>query len=143
MSGQIPVVIVEISHTDITTLRFVNHYTDVTSNGNVYTAYPFMVELPTDLKNQLPYATITIDNVDRGVVDEIRALTGPPNITISVILVSTPDVLEAGPYEMTLKSVDYDEFTITGKIGEDDNLRETYPKDRITPNNFPGLYSGV
>ncbi len=141
--AEVPLVIIEISHDDISTLRFVNNYTNVTSNGNVYTAYPFSIDRPSDLEDKLPQVTLTIDNVSRSIVDEIRTLTGAPDIDISVILASDPDTLEAGPYEMKLRKVDYNELTITGKLSELDVFRETYPGDNYSPTNFPGLFSGV
>ena len=141
--AEVPLVIIEISHADITTLRFVNNYTNVTSNGNVYTAYPFDINLPSDVEEKLPQVTLTIDNISRSIVDEIRTLTGAPDIDISVILASDPDKLEAGPYEMKLREVGYNAFTITGTISELDIFHETYPGDNYSPTNFQGLFAGV
>ena len=40
-------ILLEIAHTDMSaTLRFVNNTEDVVSNGDTYTAFPFLIDFP-------------------------------------------------------------------------------------------------
>ena len=143
-TSEVFLVLLEIYHADIgppTTLYFVNNYEDVSSGGNTYTGFPFAINLPADLDNQLPTVQLQIDNIDRSIIAAIRGLSGPPTITIKVVLASSPDTIEAGPFEMTLRRIDYDAFTITGTLEVEDILNEPYPGDMFSPANFPGLFT--
>jgi hypothetical protein len=143
-TSEVFLILLDVYHADIgppTTLRFVNNYTDIVSNGNTYIAYPFQITIPSDLEDALPRVQLTIDNVDRSIMQEIRSLTSAPDISISVILASDPDTIEAGPFETKLRNVDYDASTITGDLQSDDILNEPYPGVAFTPGNFPGLFT--
>lgn len=135
-------ILFDFYHADMTpdTLRFVNNYTDVVSNGETYTAYPFSLTIPSDLEDSLPRIQLTIDNVSRLIMDEIRLLTSAPDISIYVILASDPDTIEAGPFETKLRNVSYDANAITGDLQSQDILNEPYPGVFYTPANFPGLF---
>ena len=143
-TSEVFLVLLEIYHADIgppTTLYFVNNYEDVVSNGNTYTGFPFGINLPADIDDRLPEVQLSIDNIDRSIISEIRGLSGPPTITLKVILASTPNTIEAGPFDLTLRRVDYDAYTITGTLEVEDILNEPYPGDAFTPQNFPGLFT--
>ncbi len=94
-TGEVYLVLLEIDHTTLgTPLRFVNNDADVTSGGNVYTAYPFMPVLPDDQDSREPTAEIRIDNVSRELIDEIRSIADPLTMTLSVVLESSPSTIE-------------------------------------------------
>ena len=139
-SGEVFLALLSIAHADITTLRFVADSQDVTSNGHVYTAYPFDVRWPAELEDQPPRTKIAIDNVDRAIVDEIRSLTGAPDISLSIVLASDPDVIEYGPIEGKLRIVAWNFGMINGDIEVEDLLNEGYPGTAITPQTAPGLF---
>ena len=139
-TGEVFHALLVISHADITTLRFVANTENVTSNGNVYTAYPFDIRLPQEREDQPPQVPLIIDNVDRAIVDEIRTLSGPPDITLSMVLASDPDTVEYGPVAAKLRNVDWNMGTITGDLQVEDFLNEGYPAYAFTPQTAPGLF---
>ena len=140
-TDQVFLVILEINHSSLAQpIRVVNNTQDVTSNGNAYIGFPFDIELPGDFEEALPTVNLTICNVDRQIVQAIRTLTGPPTITMSVILASQPDSLQAGPYVMTLREASYDAMAVSGSIMTEDVLNEAYPGDSFTPGIAPGLF---
>jgi len=135
--------LLEISHDDIgppTSLYFVNNYEDIYSNGQTYTGWPFEIHLPGDFDDQLPSIQLSIGNVAREIVDEIRTLNTAPDITLSVVLASSPNTVEAGPFEMKLRNVNYDAMVISGDLQGEDILNEPFPGHFYTPGNFPGLF---
>ena len=134
----LPLLVIE--DPDITTIRVVDNEEDITSNGDVYTAFPFQISLPPDSSDGGFSVRLTICNVDRTIIDEIRTLTRSPTITLSIILASDPDTIEAGPIEMTLGKVDWDALVIIGTLQTEDILNEPYPGEFFTPNLFPGLF---
>lgn len=121
-------------------LRFVSNITSVTSRGNVYSAWPFEIALPGEFDDQLPVVQIRIDNVDRQIMEGIRALTSAPTITLEIVLASTPDTVEAGPFGFTLKAADYDALYIAGTLAFEDTLNEPWPRFIFTPTVAPGLF---
>jgi hypothetical protein len=140
-TGEAFLVLLSISHPDMETpIRLANNYSDVVSNGETYIGFPFGIALPGDSDENLPQTQIAIDNVDQRVIQAIRELSGPPTMTISVVLADTPGVIEAGPFAMTLREVNYDDQVITATVAYEDVLNEPYPGDFFTPANFPGLF---
>lgn len=140
-TDQIYLILVVINHASLAQpIRVVNNFSNITSNGNEYIGCPFDLELPGDSEEALPGASIIICNVDRQIVQAVRSVTGPPTITISVILASSPNTVEAGPYSMILREANYDTMSVSGNIVSEDVLNESYPGDSFTPGNFPGLF---
>jgi hypothetical protein len=140
-TDQIYLVCLEINHASLAQpIRVVNNYSNITSGGNEYIGFPFDIELPQDFEDALPNVNIAICNVDRQIVYAIRSLTGPPTITMFVVLASSPNTIEAGPYTMTLRSANYDAMAVSGTIVPEIVADEAFPGDYFTPGNFPGLF---
>ena len=91
-TDQVFLVLLVINHSSLAApIRVVNNYENVTHNGNTFVGFPFDLELPGDFEDALPSVKLTICNVDRQIVYAIRTLTGPPTITIKVVLASAPE----------------------------------------------------
>jgi hypothetical protein len=130
-----------ISHADLTQpIRLVADGQNQTSRGNTFIAYPFSIDIPDETGDQPPTPRLTIDNVAEDILVAIRALSSAPTITLEVVLSGSLDTVEAGPFALSLLSVDYDALTITGQLGSEDMLNESFPGDAYTPANFPGLF---
>jgi len=141
-TNQVFLVIVEITHTDLVTpLRFVNNNVDITSNGNVYTACAFNFTPPADEDGTIKNTQIIIDNVDRSITQVIRALVGPPSLSISIILADNPNDIEVGPWEFILRNVTYNISTIGGDLIYLNYLLDYFSPIVYNANNFPGLYA--
>jgi len=120
-------------------LRLVNNNASVTSRGNVYLAFPFDVDFPGQDEQSPGEARITIDNIDRSIVNLVRSIIAPPSVTMEVVLASSLDVVEAAFLNMTLRNVSYNSKTVTGYLRFEDIVVEpvTYA---MTPERFPGLF---
>ncbi len=139
-SDQVLLVLVTFSHPGITTVRVVNNTQDVISRGQTYIGFPFEPELPEDLSDQLPDAQIRFSNVDRRLVDQLRSAPTPLMVMMEVILASTPDVVEVGPFEFELRRHQITETDIVLTMGYEPILDEPYPAERFTPQLFPQLF---
>jgi hypothetical protein len=138
---QVFLLLLTIAHADLAeTIRVAHNSQDVVSRGETYLAYPFRIELPADRDDQVAQVQLSIDNVDRQIVQAVRSLSGSPSVTLEVVLASSPDLLEAGPFEFSLLDAGYDALTVTGTLGYEDVLNEPYPGDSFTPNLFPGMF---
>jgi hypothetical protein len=56
------------------------------------------------------------------------------------VLADTPDMVEAGPFAMTLSEADYDAGQVTGILVFEDILSEPFPGDSFIPSTHPGLF---
>jgi hypothetical protein len=121
-------------------LRFVNNNESVTSRGDVYLAFPFDIEFPGQDEENPGEARLVIDNIDRSIVNFIRTIFTPPVVSIEVVLASSPDTVEAGFYNMTLRNVSYDAKAVSGLLKFEDIVIEPVTF-AMTPERFPGQFS--
>lgn len=109
--------------------------------AGVYQPYPFAIVLPSQLEDQTPQAKVTIDNTDLQVNQALQSLSGLPSVTVEVVLASQPDVVEAGPFNFSLDSVNATADTIEGTLGfEDDIFAQQSPAQSYFPTNSTGLF---
>ncbi|MEN6538923.1 MAG: DUF1833 family protein [Mizugakiibacter sp.] len=139
-TGEVFLVCVRIAHPDISTIRIVNNTQAITRTDGVYQPYPIRARLPDQRDDQIPQVQLIVDNVDRSVLEAIRTISGVPTVTLEVVLASSPNTIEAGPFEFDLLGATYDALVITGTLGyEDDLLSQPIPALTYTPTNSPGL----
>lgn len=140
-TSEVYLVLLEIDHANLgTPLRFVNNSENVTSNSNLYTAFPFAVVLPDDQESREPRAEIRIDNISREIIDEVRSLSTYPTMTLSVILASSPNTIEWGPLEFITQGANYDANTITFSLVYSVFAEEPFPYRVFDTINFPGMF---
>lgn len=131
-----------IAHDDISpSIRVVNNTENITSNGNVFTAFPFDIQLPDAREQGVPRARLTIDNVSREIAQSIRAITTAATITIEIIRAADPDTIELTWAAMTLKNVKWDMFKMTGDLLFEAIEVEPFPAGQMSPANAPGLFA--
>ena len=107
-----------------------------------YQPFPFKLHLPDDDDSKIPQVTITIDNIDRSITEAIRTVPGLPIVEFFVVLASSPNTIEVGPFNFSLLSANYNALTITGTLGyEEDFLNQQVPGDLYTPTNSPALFA--
>ena len=136
--------LVTIAHDNIVggPLRFVQDLQDLTSNGNVYTAFPFQITLPSESDEGPAKVRLVIDNIDRSIMQTIRSLapTSPPSVSVDLVVASQPDTIEVSMPNMTLRNVSGDAFTIEGDLNVDEDDLIPFPEGIITPQDFPGAF---
>lgn len=121
-------------------IRVVNDRQDLYSRGARYVAYPFELALPGDDGETVARVTIRIDNVDRRIVEALRTATGLPRATIEVVRRAAPDVVEAGPFSMTIAEARADALTVEAECVFEDVLDAAFPAGQYTPADYPGLF---
>lgn len=139
-SGEVFHQLLTLSHPSITTVRVVDNTEDVDSRGNTYTAFPFSLSLPADATERLPVAELTLSNVDRRLIDEVRSISGPITATLEIVTSTTPDTVEVGPFVFDIISVRFNKETLTATLAYEPILAEPYPADSFDPQHFPGLF---
>ncbi len=139
-TGEVWLALLTIAHASIATIRLVNNTKDVVSGGNIYTAFPFQVTIPPEHPDRTPEVFLTVDAVDRSIVDAIRAIPAEPTCTLNIVLASALDTPEAGPFAFTMYDAGGDVQTIESRLGYERVLTAPYPADVFTPSLFPGLF---
>jgi len=140
-TGEVFLLLLTITHASMAApIRVVNDLVNHTSNGDLYTAFPFQIQLPDEHEEQPPRMRLSIDNVDRTIVASLRRLTSPPTVQLDVCLASQPDVIEASFPGFLLQSVGYDHVVVEGDLTLDDIITEPFPEGSFTPQHFAGLF---
>lgn len=132
--------LLEISHpTELPTpLRFVNNTEPVVRLGETWNPYWFDVTLPSEDADQLPKVTLTLENIEREILDALRALESPLDVKLYVVT-SADETMVVGPVEFVWRDTQYDATTIQGSLEGEDTLNQRWPKDEFVPSKFPGL----
>lgn len=138
--SDLPLALLTVDHPDISpAVHVVNALDDITSVGQLYTAYPFDLELPSSPERGPPRARVRIDNVSGEIVEALRAAASPPTVTLQVVLQATPDTIEREHRDFRLTGVSWDAMSVEGDLTREDLMREPYPFLTFSPAEFRGL----
>lgn len=138
-TSEVYIVLLTIDHAS-GTIYLTSDSVDTISNGNTFLPLPFDLNLPSMQDGQISEAELTIDNVDRQLIAEIRTQNVPLEVSLDVVLFSDPDTALVSFTEFSLRNISYDEISISGRLTMEDYLVEPFPKDRMTAQFFPGLF---
>jgi hypothetical protein len=140
-TGDGPLVCVTITHPDLAEpIYVINDIKPVTRDGHDFLALPFRITLPDERKDQLPEATLELDNVERSVGQAILALATKPSITVEIVRIKSKVTVEQGPWSMKLVSCTINRLVIQGRLGMPGILTEPYPGNTYNPATFPQLF---
>lgn len=130
-----------IEHATLTTpVRLVRDRVNLVRAAGTFLAFPFEITFPDQRDDQLPSVELRLDNVDRTISAAIEALTSEPTVTVEVVPLDDPNTVEAGPFVLTLRNINYDASSIRGQLAFEDVLNEPFPEGTFTPKDFPGIF---
>lgn len=133
--------LIEIHDSDSgNTIRVCNNSEDITSNGNVFVAYPFDFVFPDDDDRSAPSCKIVIDNVDQIIGFSIRHLTKSPNVRMMLVLADAPDTIEVDFPYFKFMSFNYNRLTVEGTVSIENFTSEPFPGDIFAPSTTPGVF---
>lgn len=133
--------LVTIDHSSLgSPIRICNNNVDIVSNGNTFIGFPFSIQPPTD-SEQASSASLTISNVSRKITRAIENMDTSPVLTLSLVLASTPNTIEVNFAGFTFTDVSWDANSIRATISQAVYWQEPYPRKRVTPRKFPGLFA--
>lgn len=141
-TGECFLVLLELSHPNMAVpIRVTSDSVSTFSQASTFQAFPFQISMPADTDDAPPRVELAIDAIDRSIIQAVRSLSGAP-LTVRqwIVLASTPDTVEAGPFEFDLREVEYDAFEVRGSLRYTDLAAEPYPSDEFSPSNTPGIF---
>jgi len=112
----------------------------IESNGETFIFMPFEIWLPRDDKTGTVSAKLSIQNIDRRIVETARSVTQPVNVKMQCVLASDPDTIEIEFDNFQLSNVKYDVMSVEGDLTLNYWGLEPFPSWNFTPSNFPGLF---
>lgn len=141
-TAEVFLICMRITHSSfLVPIRIVNNTQEVVRTDGIYQPFPFSLILPQDTEDQIPSVTVQFDNIDNSITDAIRTISGRPAVSFDVVLASSPNTVEAGPYNFIIMNSQYDAKTVTCTLGfEEDILNQSVPKGVYNPSNSPGLF---
>ena len=142
-TGEVFAVLLDIGEGQLgATIRITNAGADLVSGGNTYFWCPFEFILPDD-DDAVRTARVRVDNVDRQILAAIRSYAGGDaklKISARVVLASSPNTVESGPYDFVAGVFNYDASTIEAQLELQDILNQRFPAYSMTPGLFPGVH---
>ncbi len=138
-SGEAFLALLTITH-DGGTTQIVNNNETVVSNGRTFDPYGFDIILATQDGESLPTVQISVDNIDRALIDIIRQNQTAPEVLLEVVPASSPNVVEISIPDLALRGVDYTATTITGTLYVGDIMNQRFPADNMNPQEYQGLF---
>lgn len=112
----------------------------VTSNSLIYQYLPLQLTLPNDDAANAPRCQLVLHDVTRYIVPVIRGLTGPPEITLQLVLLKSPDAIEVSYSGFKLTNISYNASTVSGDLSIPSLEVEPFPMHSFVPAYFPGLF---
>ncbi len=124
-------------------LHLVDNLTDITSNGQVYTACSFTCLLPDQTEGGSKTCKLQIDNTDTRIYGAIKeSLRGARQITaeVAVIMSTSPDVHEQGPLSFVLRNVSASVESVSAELYDGYMADRKFTAMAYSPDHFPGLF---
>lgn len=142
-TGTLVLVLATFSHPIAGIRRLVNDTQGLTSNGDVFEAYPFSVVLMADKPDDQPVMTLRAANVSREVLAYARtaAASGTrAKVTIQIVAHDEPDIIGAQYTNLEASEWKYDLEQINCKLTFRSYQNEPFPAESFTPGAVPGVF---
>jgi hypothetical protein len=130
-----------ITHPEMTDiLRFALHATNIVSRRELFLAFPFDLQMPSDSPDRPSQGQLSISNIDRRMTAYLESISSPPLVTIEIIMLSTPDVVEITCAGLELRKIKYNQQAVTGDLESPRFINEGFPRGIVSPSYFPGAF---
>lgn len=140
----VPLMLLTIDHDDLVTpVRLVANLVDVVSRGDTYSAYPFEPMLPPAVQGELPRLDMVFHDVDQTLIVIARSISTPATVDIEVVMSTSLDTVEAGPWTFEVTSIQYSATELRLGLTVEQLITEPYPYRLFNPVDFPMLFQAV
>jgi hypothetical protein len=140
-SGEVFLACLTITHAMLAApIRLVDDTKDLIRAAGTFSAFSFAITVPPQQDDKLPSVKLTVDNVDRSIAVALRSISSPASVSLEIVLASSPDTVEQGPFALTLRNAQIVADAVVCDLMFEDLLNEPFPKNYFTPVDFPGLF---
>ena len=136
----------KITHPNLnggTPYRIIGDNVGHTVGGYNYDPVPFAISMQAAEEDSLPTMTISVGNVEQGLITTIKSQTTSPDVETYVIRIDTAGnaYVELGPDSFSILSVDWDDAAVNFHLGfERKFLQEPAMKWSFVPGVANGLF---
>lgn len=122
-------------------MRICNDVQDFASRGVSYIGLPFGFTLPDDVSGQAPRMQLKMDNVGRGVSDELERRQ-PGTTTMAKLIIVPRDMADTHEhkYWLPVTSVSISGASATATCSVDELMRQSACKQIANPFTLPGIF---
>ena len=120
-----------------------NDTRDWTIAGQLWTALPFRLSLPSRLSNESPKSSVSVDNVGRDLMALFETLPYDAELTATMAVRSrlTPAVVEY-QFVAPLSGLVCTQTTVSATISIDASMQQPAVLRRFDPTHAPGVFAG-
>lgn len=136
------IVLLEITNPSFSgPMRICNDIEDFASRGESYIGLPFGFTTPEDVADSNPTMKLSIDNVGRGITDELEGIS-PGTVTMAKLIVVPRDMPDTHSHVFMLPIIS---VSVSGAIAEatasvDQFASQAACKQKATPFTLPGIF---
>lgn len=151
-SGNVWLVLLEITLTDDTVIRLVNNTENITYGGNVYTRFAFDLGIvEADISGQIPMVRLRVCNVTRFLTPYLNSLDGGLESTVKITVVNSGHLTEDFSeleLEFNVITCEADEKYVVWQLGMANPRNQRFPLYRyladhcLWAGNFKGAECG-
>jgi hypothetical protein len=132
-TGEVLLTLLTLSHPSLAQpIRVTSDAVQTVSRGQSFVPYKFAATWAPSSETAPPVARLAISNIDRVLVESLRALPLEPALDVLAVQRSQ-DGLE-------LRAADYDVMRVTGDLVVNILDREPFPAARVLPSTVPGAF---
>ena len=141
------IILLDITLTDDTVLRFCNNNENVTFSGNLYTFFPFTIgPVEYSAEGQIPVVPLKVCNVTRVLQPYLNALDGAVGSTVVMTLVNTDHLAEDySELELTftVTGCETDAMWVTWTLGMANPYNKRFPLYRYLADHCSWVFKGA
>jgi len=139
-TGEISLTLITVNSADLAApIRLTSDSVTTLSRGDVYQATPFKPIFPSDQPGEIRPVQLSIDNVNRQIVNALRSTQETITVLMESVLFSSPDTVEASAtFEVATASYAATEVSLS--LIFEPILSEPFPYKRFTTQTAPGLF---
>lgn len=153
-SGEAYLTLVLIQHEDLDTpIRLASGYTrrlsldpltyGVRSNGQDWLYVGMQIKGPDSKEKSTPAATLTIANIDPGIVALLRSTQAMARVDFFVVRAETPDIIEWSAKRLKLVKANYTDKQVTLDVTMEPFTAMPWPAHRINAERFPNVHAVI
>ncbi|HXK71967.1 MAG TPA: DUF1833 family protein [Clostridia bacterium] len=140
-SDEIFILLITLDHETLEdSIRICSGGQNIVHLGDTYIYYPFDMKIPDDTADNVPQATLIIENITPTIITALRSISSEISVNIKLILASDPDTIEIEFTDMFISHISYNALTIEATIKAENYLTSYLVKDSFVPSQFPGLF---
>ena len=122
-------------------LTYGTRSTWLTEDGSPFLFIMMGAQIPDETEDEAPSGSLILDLGDSEIAAMLTSTIEPANVSMAVVLASSPNIVEFEFLDMKLAAADGDSGQISLSFSKEPVHEEAFPTELMTKERFPGLYA--